>query len=73
MFTVFFSSLPVVDTETAMSSDTKRFAAFFHAMLSQGILFPPSQFETTFFGTSHTEEIFERTISAARTAFEKAI
>ena len=73
MFTVFFSSLPVVDTETAMSSDTKRFAAFFHAMLSQGILFPPSQFETTCFGTSHTEEIFERTISAARTAFEKAI
>ena len=72
MFTVFFSSLPVVDTETAMSSDTKRFAAFFHAMLSQGILFPPSQFETTFFGTQHSEEILTKTVAAAQIAFEKA-
>lgn len=71
MFTVFFSENPVVDTESALSADTKRFAAFFHAMLEQGILFPPSQFETTFFGNSHTDEIFERTVRAAKNAFEK--
>ncbi len=72
MFTVFFSERPVVDSETALSADTGRFASFFHAMLDQDILFPPSQFETTFIGNSHTDEILERTIAAAKVAFEKA-
>ena len=72
MFTVFFSERPVVDSKTALSADTGRFASFFHAMLDQDILFPPSQFETTFIGNSHTDEILERTIAAAKVAFEKA-
>lgn len=71
MFTVFFSEKDVVDTETALSADTKRFAVFFHAMLERNILFPPSQFETTFIGNSHTDEILERTVFAAKEAFEK--
>lgn len=71
MFTVFFSKVPVVDTETALSADTRLFAGFFHAMLDRGILFPPSQFETTFFGTRHSDEILERTLAAARAAFER--
>lgn len=71
MFTVFFSERPVVDSETALSADTGRFASFFHSMLDQDILFPPSQFETTFIGNAHTDEILERTIAAAKVAFEK--
>ena len=72
MFTIFFSDFPVNDTESAMASNTKRFAKFFHAMLDQGILFPPSQFETKFFGTQHSEEILTKTVAAAQIAFEKA-
>lgn len=71
MFTVFFSKVPVVDTETALAADTKLFAEFFHVMLDRGIFFPPSQFETTFFGARHSAEILETTVAAARTAFEK--
>lgn len=71
MFTVFFSDRDVVDTETALAADTRRFAKFFHAMLDSGILFPPSQFETTFIGASHSDEILEKTILAAKNAFEK--
>ena len=72
MFTIFFSDFPVNDTESAMASNTQCFAKFFHAMLDQGILFPPSQFETTFFGTQHSEEILTKTVAAAQIAFEKA-
>lgn len=73
MFTVFFAAEPVTDTETALASDTQRFARFFHAMLDAGILFPPSQFETTFFGITHTDEILEQTIEASKKAFERTL
>lgn len=73
MFTVFFAAEPVVDTESALGADTQRFARFFHAMLDAGILFPPSQFETTFFGITHTDEILERTVEASKTAFERTL
>lgn len=71
MFTVFFSNAPVVDTETALAADTKRFAKFFHEMLGQGIFFPPSQFETTFIGARHSDEILDKTLAAAKNAFER--
>jgi glutamate-1-semialdehyde 2,1-aminomutase len=71
MFTVFFSNAPVVDTETALAADTKRFAKFFHEMLGQGIFFPPSQFETTFIGVRHSDEILDKTLAAAKNAFER--
>ena len=71
MFTVFFSKAPVIDTETALAADTKRFATFFHEMLNLGIFFPPSQFETTFIGARHSDEILDKTLAAAKIAFEK--
>ncbi|NLH98691.1 MAG: glutamate-1-semialdehyde 2,1-aminomutase [Chthonomonadales bacterium] len=56
MLTVFFTPGPVRDYETAKTSDTKRFAAFFHAMLNEGVHLPPSQFEALFFSLAHGEE-----------------
>lgn len=73
MFTVFFSDVPVVDTETAMAADTKRFATFFHAMLEQGIYLPPSQFETAFLSTAHSGDVLELIAAKARVAFEKVL
>ncbi|MBI3264589.1 MAG: aspartate aminotransferase family protein, partial [Acidobacteria bacterium] len=52
-------------------ADTKRYAAFFHAMLREGIYPPPSQFETWFLSGAHTERDVARTIRAARKAMEE--
>ncbi|HMW00191.1 MAG TPA: glutamate-1-semialdehyde 2,1-aminomutase [Acidobacteriota bacterium] len=71
MFTLFFTSTPVTDWETAKTSDTQLFAKFFHAMLAEGVYFPPSQFEAAFFGLAHTNEIIDSTIAASERAFGK--
>jgi len=72
MFTVFFTSLPVTDFQTAKASDTGRYAKFFHALLDRGVYFPPSQFETCFVSLAHTPNNIRATIHAAREAFRAA-
>jgi glutamate-1-semialdehyde 2,1-aminomutase len=69
MFTVFFSSSPVEDYETATKSDIKAFGRYFVEMLNQEIYLPPSQFEAVFVSLSHSQEDLERTLTAARIAF----
>ena len=69
MFTVFFTSSPVKDFQSAKTSDTARYAKFFHALLEQGVYFPPSQFETCFMSLAHTKSDIAATLRAARTAF----
>ena len=70
MWTGFFNREPVIDWTTANKSDRKLFGRFFHAMLDQGIYLAPSQFEAGFVSLAHSDEIIDRTISAARVAFE---
>ncbi len=72
MLTVFFTKEPPRDYATARTADTSRFARFFRAMLSKGVLVPPSQFEAWFVSASHTEEDVARTLAAARGAFAEA-
>ena len=72
MFTVFFRSEPEVDFATASGCDLGRFARFHRKMLSEGVYWPPSQFETCFVSEAHGEEEFERTLEAARKAFRAA-
>jgi glutamate-1-semialdehyde 2,1-aminomutase len=62
--TIFFTSGPVKDYAAAKKSDTRRFAAFFHAMLDRGVLLAPSQFEALFISAAHTEADLENTVSA---------
>ncbi|MBL8150035.1 MAG: glutamate-1-semialdehyde 2,1-aminomutase [Blastocatellia bacterium] len=70
MFTLFFTDKEVTDWESAKSSDTAKFAKFFHKMLAEGVYLPPSQFEAGFLGIAHTEKIIEQTLTAARKAFK---
>jgi glutamate-1-semialdehyde 2,1-aminomutase len=65
MLTVFFTAGDVSDFESAKKSDTQRFNRFFHALLDQGVYWPPSQFEAAFVSTAHTETDIDRTIEAA--------
>ena len=56
MFTIFFNEGEIFNYETATSSNTKIFSKFFKNLLSAGIMFPPSQFESVFISTVHTEK-----------------
>lgn len=64
MFCLFFTKKPVVDYQTAISSDTKLYGRYFHKMLNKGIYLPPSQFETFFVSTAHAKEDLDKTIKA---------
>nr|MBA3805862.1 glutamate-1-semialdehyde 2,1-aminomutase [Acidobacteriota bacterium] len=70
MFTTFFTGAPVIDWPSAAKSDRERYGKFFHAMLEGGVYLAPSQFEAAFIGVAHTDDHIERTVEAARRAFE---
>jgi glutamate-1-semialdehyde 2,1-aminomutase len=69
MFTLFLTQTPVVDYETAKTSDTARFGKFFHHLLEQGVYFPPSQFEAAFLSAAHTDADIEHTRKAIASFF----
>jgi glutamate-1-semialdehyde 2,1-aminomutase len=72
MLTVFFSAKPVFDAASARACDTRRFGAFHHALLENGVYFPPSQFEAAFLSTAHTDDDVEATLRAGKAAFAAA-
>ncbi len=72
MLTVFFSEKPVFDAASARACSTRRFAAWYHALLEGGVYFPPSQFEAAFLSTAHTQDDVDLTLRAARAAFAAA-
>jgi glutamate-1-semialdehyde 2,1-aminomutase len=72
MSTLFFTSTPVVDYGSALTSDTVRFGTYFREMLRQGIYLAPSQFEAGFVSMAHTDQDIDRTIDANRTALRAA-
>ncbi len=68
MLTLFFAGIPVRTYADAVAADTRRFAAFFHVMLTFGVYLPPSQFEAWFVSAAHSDELIDRTIAAADAA-----
>ncbi len=64
LMSVFFTKEPVVDYNSATSSDTEAYAAYFNAMLQQEIYLAPSQFEAMFVSAVHSKEDLARTIEA---------
>jgi glutamate-1-semialdehyde 2,1-aminomutase len=71
MFTMFFTETAVVDFETAKTSDTGKFAAYFNAMLELGIYLPPSQFEACFISAAHNARDITQTIEAVRNSLSE--
>ncbi|WP_435107855.1 glutamate-1-semialdehyde 2,1-aminomutase [Nocardiopsis synnemataformans] len=64
LFTVFFTDQEAVDFDTARTTDTAVFSAFFHAMLDQGVYLPPAAFEAWFFSAAHDAAAVDRVVSA---------
>ncbi|HVL88767.1 MAG TPA: glutamate-1-semialdehyde 2,1-aminomutase [Actinomycetota bacterium] len=72
MLTVFFTDGPVTDFDSARRTDAKRFARFFHALLREGVAWPPSPFEAAFVSLAHTPGDIGAVIAAARFGFQEA-
>ncbi len=69
LLTVFFLPDVPLDAVDALAADRAAYARFFGAMLDDGILLPPSQFEAWFPSMVHGEPEIARTLAAARRAF----
>jgi len=68
MFCLFFTADAVVDLATAKRSNPEAFARYFRTCLDRGVYFAPSQFETGFLSTAHTEDDIQRTAAIVRQA-----
>jgi glutamate-1-semialdehyde 2,1-aminomutase len=76
MFSIFFTESDdisaVRDFAQASRQRTDRFAAFFHAMLDQGVYLPPSAFEAWFLSSAHDDRALDRVVSALPAAARAA-
>ncbi len=70
LLTLFFTSRPPVDWDSASLSDVRKYAAFFRRMLDRGVYLPPSQYEALFVSLAHTDDQIDRTVSTAAEALK---
>jgi glutamate-1-semialdehyde 2,1-aminomutase len=68
MLTAFFTGQRVTDYASAKTSDTARYARFFHAMLERGVYLAPSQFEAAFVSLAHSDADLDQAGTAAQEA-----
>jgi glutamate-1-semialdehyde 2,1-aminomutase len=64
MFQLFLASSEVRNYQEALGADSATFHKMFLALLDKGIYLAPSQFETNFLSTAHTDEEVRRTVDA---------
>ncbi|WP_250471833.1 glutamate-1-semialdehyde 2,1-aminomutase [Caballeronia sp. GAFFF1] len=69
MFGLYFMDQVPGSFAQIAKGDTKRFNAFFHAMLDAGVYFAPSAFEAGFVSSAHDDAVIDATLDAARGAF----
>jgi len=70
MLCMFFTPGPVVDFESALTSDTEQYARFFREMLARGVYLAPSQFEAAFLSSAHGDGEIEYTLTQSREALK---
>ncbi|EQD75237.1 glutamate-1-semialdehyde-2,1-aminomutase [mine drainage metagenome] len=69
MWCIFFSPEPVRNLVAAQRTRRGDFARFFHSLKDQGILLPPSPFESAFISLAHEDHHIDATLAAAEIAF----
>ncbi|UYZ64567.1 glutamate-1-semialdehyde 2,1-aminomutase [Hymenobacter weizhouensis] len=72
MFSVFFTSQPVTDLDSAKTSDTEAFGRYFRAMLHRGIYLAPAQYEALFVSTAITDDLVDLYLTACRESMREA-
>lgn len=68
---MFFTKEPVVDYESAKTSDTVLFGKYFNHMLNKGNYIGPSQFEAIFLSAAHTQENIQKFLEDAEEFFKQ--
>ncbi len=71
LMSIFFTKEQVKDYESAVSSDTSRYAEYFAYLLKSGIYAAPSQFEAMFLSDAHTQEDIGRTCDVIDSYFSE--
>ncbi|OSY88240.1 glutamate-1-semialdehyde aminotransferase [Tenacibaculum holothuriorum] len=70
MINPFFTNKTVTNFEDAQTSDTKKFATFFWAMMHNGVFLPPSQFEAWFLSSALSEKDIQKIAKAIDKSME---
>ncbi len=70
MFALFFTDRVPRNHTDVRKCDTTAYGRFFRGMLGAGIYLPPSQFESNFVSTAHTEEDVDTLLTAARSVLK---
>lgn len=65
MTSIYFTDQKVTGFNTANTTNQELFKYFFHEMLKRGVYLPPSPFESWFLATTLTNDMLDKTISAA--------
>jgi glutamate-1-semialdehyde 2,1-aminomutase len=71
MFQLFFTETPVYDYATVKTADTAMFMKYHAKLLERGVFVPPSQFETCFLSSEHSQQDIENTIEVAKAIFSE--
>lgn len=66
IFTLFFSEQPVTNFASSQQADCERYSSFYRQMRAAGINLAPSGFECSFTSFAHTEEDYDKFLSAVR-------
>ncbi|MGL5674834.1 MAG: glutamate-1-semialdehyde 2,1-aminomutase [Cellulosilyticaceae bacterium] len=69
---LFFTESKVTNFEEAMTCNVDTFNRYFKALLDQGILIGPAQYEAMFLSTAHTKEQLDTTLSVIHNALKQA-
>jgi len=64
VFQLFFTETPVYDYATVKTSDTNKFIEYHSKLLEKGVFIPPSQFETCFLSSEHSQQDIKHTVTA---------
>lgn len=64
MFQLFLSHRPVANYQDALGADAAMFDRMFLRLLDKGVYLAPSQFETNFLSTAHTDEEVRHVVNA---------
>ena len=64
MFQIFFTDRLILNYEAAQTSDKAKFMRYQQQLMKRGVFVPPSQFETCFLSTAHTDEDLGKTLEA---------
>lgn len=71
MFAFVFAPHPVKNFEDSKAIDAQRFAVFFHELLANGVMLPPTAVDAACVSAAHDEAVINRTVEVCAAALRK--